>query len=298
MSKKEKEIFKETEVVEVYRYLHQPDKIYKKYKKCSKIKQYRDEKALEKIRNKELAILNDTTWPEFYIKPNSVLPIYKGESFMVEYPFIKGLTLGQYLSENEISIRTCANFIKDVEKNVLSAENYIFPDIANYCNIIISPGQGPMQKYRCIDAYSVLFDKYRRLQEGSMFIGLNMYFFNGYAAGLNKCIEAGIPNKQLDIRSLYALLYLIMCNNSKRFGNKDSFYPFTRAKDAEEYQEFLDDLNIPQGSSLYQKTLTTLSDEEPNVPIEDSLLELAELGYEFDKQDNRYCLKKNRWYKQ
>jgi len=57
-------------------------------------------------------------------------------------------------------------------------------------------------------------------------------------------------------------------------------------------------LNIPQGSSLYQKTLTTLSDEEPNIPIEDSLLELAELGYEFDKQDNRYCLKKNRWYKE
>lgn len=87
-----------------------------------------------------------------------------------------------------------------------------------------------------------------------------------------------------------------MCNNSKRLANKDSFYPFISPKDMEEYTKFLDDLRIPRDSSLYKKTMITLSDEEPNIPIENSLLELADLGYQFEKQDNRYCLKKNRWY--
>lgn len=296
MSKREKEIFKETKVVEVYRYLDQHDKIYKKYKICNEINHYRDKYDLKKIRNKESTILKDPNWPKFQKKPNFVSPIYKGEHFTVEYPFVEGVTLGQYLSENEINILTCTNFIKDIEVNVLAYENYIFPDIAKYDNIIISPSHEPMQKYYCIDSYSVLFGKYRRLKEGSMFIGLKMYFFDGYAAGLQKCIEAGIPNKQLDIRSLYALLYLIMCNNSKRLANKDSFYPFISPKDMEEYTKFLDDLRIPRDSSLYKKTMITLSDEEPNIPIENSLLELADLGYQFEKQDNRYCLKKNRWY--
>ena len=181
----------------------------------------------------------------------------------------------------------------------MAAEKFVFPDIANGGNIIVQKKNGQIT-YRAIDSDDVAFDDYyctgfSRKMSGELLAD------GKYALGVNKCFDDNTreylyPNKQLDIRSLYALLYLIMCNNSKRLGNKDSFYPFTRPKDEEEYQEFLDDLNIPQGSSLYQKTLTTLSDEEPNIPIEDSLLELAELGYEFDKQDNRYCLKKNRWY--
>ena len=118
-----------------------------------------------------------------------------------------------------------------------------------------------------------------------------MYFFNGYAAGLNKCIEAWIPNKQLDIRSIYALLYLIM--DSKR-----NFYPHDSNEKMQKYMYYLDRLNIPQGSDLYKKFLITLSEDEPSQIIGDSLYELIDDGYSFKERkkdgSRTYTLHKNK----
>ena len=83
----------------------------------------------------------------------------------------------------------------------------------------------------------------------------------------------------------FDLLYII-------FNSKESFYPCLWQKNFEDYKAFLRNLNIPVESELYQKSLQTLSDTQPNEPIGNALFELAEQGYEFEKKDGIYRLKR------
>lgn len=108
-----------------------------------------------------------------------------------------------------------------------------------------------------------------------------------YALGVNKCFDDNTreylyPNKQLDIRSIYALLYLIM--DSKR-----NFYPYDSNEKMRKYMYYLDRLNIPQGSDLYKKFLITLSEDEPSQIIGDSLYELIDDGYSFKERKKAGC---------
>ena len=155
--------------------------------------------------------------------------------------------------KNEINIQTCAKFIKSIEDKTLSAEDYKFT------------------------------------REGSAFISSALYIHDGHPAGMTKCfVDTIYPTKQLDIRSIYALLYLIMDLDER-------FYPAHYIKNSEDYKAFLKKLNIPIGCDLYKYSLESLSDDIPNHPIGDSIFELADIGYEFEKNGNTYSLKRNRW---
>ena len=113
MSKRKIEYLKKTPTKEIYHHIDKPDVVFIKYK-SDIFEFFCPMNELKKIRNKEIAILKDNNWPDFQIKPRSVSRI-ANRKFKSEYPFIEGLTLEDYWLQNEITILTCANFIKTLE---------------------------------------------------------------------------------------------------------------------------------------------------------------------------------------
>ena len=268
-----------------------PGKIIKEY--IAKDKSKDELEDLVNFRNKMIVEKNHPDWPAFFIRPEKVSQI-KGTRFKTLQQFVEGEILYDYIRNNGIDIRTCARLIRNIEKDVMAAEKFVFPDIANGGNIIIQKKNGEIA-YRAIDSDDVTFDDYYCTGFSSKMSG--ELLANGkYALGVNKCFEDNegeylYPNKQLDIRSIYALLYLIM--DSKR-----NFYPYDRNEKMQKYMCYLDRLNIPQGSDLYRKFLITLSEDEPNQIIGDSLYELIDDGYSFEGRKKggylTYTLHKNK----
>ena len=278
-------------ITEVYIDTRYPGKIIKEY-----IAEGRNLESLDELidfRKKMVAEKNWPDWPKFFIRPEKVSQI-KRTSFKTLQQFVEGEILYDYIRNNGIDIRTCARLIRNIEKDVMAAEKFVFPDIANGGNIIVQKKNGEIT-YRAIDSDDVAFDDYyctgfSRKMSGELLA-------NGkYALGVNKCFEDDkgeylYPNKQLDIRSIYALLYLIM--DSKR-----NFYPHDSNEKMQKYMYYLDRLNIPQGSDLYKKFLITLSEDEPSQIIGDSLYELIDDGYSFKERkkdgSRTYTLHKNK----
>lgn len=84
----------------------------------------------------------------------------------------------------------------------------------------------------------------------------------------------GTLNKQLHIRSMYALFYYMM-------DSWNYFYPvFCERDKLSDYEEILVKSNTPENSSLYEKSMITLDEVKDNQRIGESLLELVEDGYE------------------
>lgn len=270
MDEKQIKFYKSERHVQVYTDLDYADSIFKKYLIDYDIHRSREE--LKEIRKKLMAIKHCQHWPEFVIKPKSISRL-NAQSFTAEFPFIEGIVLDEYLLKHDMSLLTCAQFISSLEKSIMDEKNFIFPDIANVGNIMILPQQDGKLHFRVIDPDGIQFDGYGYSQ-GAAAVGL--LWDGSMARGLEKCFdERGNANKQLDIRSMYSLFYIIM-------NGEDCFYPIFSEKAMDEYLGLLNSLNVPSGSSLYQSSLETLSDDEPNREISSSLFELIDAGYEFE----------------
>lgn len=269
---KEQKIFKQDEYVEVYQELNKPEVIYKKY--LVDYNRYRDTEDLKEIRDKLMAMKRRKEWPEFLIKPQKVGRLNK-YSLKVEYPFIEGYDLKQFTRKNNLDLKTCAKFIRNLEEKIYSEKDFVFPDIANPGNIIVNKKENSNEiDFKVIDVDGVQFDNYPSVNISAL---ISPSFTDGL--GLNKCEEDEKYNKQLDIRSIYAIFYYIM-------NGEDYFYPIIlERKNLTEYEEILRMLNIPETSSLYEKTMLTLDETLPNKAIVDSLFELIDSGYEFET----YC---------
>lgn len=264
-------ILKNTDEVFVYLNPAYPGEICKKYNlvKTDKI----SKKELYDRRIKSIDIKNDDNWPEFIIKPTNVGKMNK-ECFTVRYPFIAGDTITDYIKNNDISLEECAILLKKIEEKLASAEDYIVTDIGNPNNIII---QDSNLDFKIIDPDNILFKNYKDAAISN--VVAPSFADESSVYGLRKCRRYSKYTKQLELRSMYALLYFMM-------NGYDSFYPcmFER-KGLEEYMEILSNLNIPESSELYRKSMQTLYRNKPNETIGNSLFELLKEGYEFETYD-------------
>lgn len=268
-----------------------PGKIIKEYQAEKKSQQSLAE--LSFFREKIIAEEKCQDWPYFLIQPEKVSEV-KDYKFKTILEYIEGENLYNYIKNNGLNIITCAYLLSSIEQDVKAAERFVIPDIANYGNVIISRQNGILT-YKIIDSDDIVFDDYYCTVASKKISG-EIIFYGEYAHGIKKCFNDNTnmylyPNKQLDIRSMYALLYMMM----DYYG---SFFPRYSNRDKQSCIYFLKELNIPQDSELYKKFLITLSEEEPNQWIGDSLYELIDDGYEFAERrlgDNRiYKLKKKR----
>ena len=273
----DKIILKSSSSVEVYQNLDDFDVVYKKY--CIDYDTYRTREELKTHRQKLMSIKKCSNWPDFVIKPKEVLKLNQ-RSFVVSFPFIDGTRLDDYLLVHNIDLLTCAKFISNLERDIMSQKDFVFPDIANCGNILILSNDNEM-KYFIIDPDAIQFDGYKCTQAAAL---LSVYNFDGQLVhGLAKCFDDEYTaNKQLDIRSIYSLFYLLL-------NGKDYFYPILDEKCMEDYIGLLTYYNIPKGSSLYKNSLSTLSDDEPSKLISDSLYELIDAGYDFEIYDKNYA---------
>lgn len=271
----ESKIFKDDECTTVYQLFDMPDSVFKKYH--IDYNTFRDREDLEAMRNKLQAIKNCENWPEFVIKPKKIYPLYK-TTFKAEFPFIKGETLAEYQINHQLSFKQCVDFICDLEKKILSHKKFVFPDIANTNNIIIKPqDEDDKLGFVLIDPDDIQFNNYRSIKSSSYIAPV--YSELEDTRGLQKCLYKNYKfNKQLDIRSMYALFYLIL-------NGKDLFYPLFVEMPMRRYFDLLDNMGIPRCTQLYINSLMTLDDEEMNPPISDALLELVDDGYEFEVYD-------------
>ena len=277
----------------VYRKKGEPGVVYKEYIVAkSRNSLYESREDLQRHRNKLLAIKRYKNWPKFVIKPYKIYDI-KRSSFIAVLPYIAGDSLGSYLRNNTLDLHFCADFISKLEKNIMSKQNFVFPDIANVGNIILFPSEEETIDFKVIDPDDIQFSKYG-YDKVAESIGLKLDD-DCLARGISKCLSSNSKvNKQLDIRSMFSLFYLMM-------NSHESFYPINYEKSTKSYLRSLRTVNIPKDSSLYIKSLITISDDEPNVPIGDSLFELVDAGYNFEvyginKWGNQYRLKKKRTY--
>ncbi len=268
-----------------------PGKIIKEYQAEKKSQQSLAE--LSFFREKIIVEEKCQDWPYFLIQPKKVSEV-KDYKFKTILEYIEGENLYNYIKNNGLNIITCAYLLSSIEQDVMAAERFVIPDIANYGNVIISRQNGILT-YKIIDSDDIVFDDYYCTAASNMISG-EIITKGEYAHGIKKCFNDNTnmylyPNKQLDIRSMYALLYMML----NCYG---SFYPMYSNGDKQNCIYFLNELNIPQGSELYKKLLITLSEEEPNQWIGDSLYELIDDGYELSESrldDNRiYKLKKKR----
>lgn len=265
------EILKNTDEVFVYLNPAYPGEICKKHNLVRTDKQSR--KELQDRRNKCIDIKNDSNWPSFVIKPTNVGKMNK-ECFTVRYPFIEGDTIANYIKNNDISLEECAIFIKKLEEQLASANDYVFTDIGNPNNIII---QDFSFNFTVIDPDNILFKDYRDAAISSVVSPAFVRDISVY--GLRKCRRYKKYTKQLELRSMYALLYFMM-------NGYDRFYPpFIERSGFSEYIDILSNLNIPESSDLFRKSMQTLYMNKPNEPIGDSLFELLKNGYEFETYD-------------
>ena len=268
-------IFKQEDFINVYQTVDSPDIVYKEHMFVSN--RIATIEELKEKRKKLLAMKNRKEWPEFLIRPN-VVERFNKYSFTAGYPFVKGADLKTYLSLKDVDLHTCAKFIKKVEDNIYKEKDFVFPDLANRGNIIILQNENTDDiDFKLIDSDDVQFDGY-----GGTYISCLIYpcfFEDELIKGIKKCRDGDMYNKQLDIRSIYALLYCML-------NGYDLFYPcFVERKSTNDYEKILNELNIPTNSSLYEKTMKTIDEKKPNEAIGDSLYELIECGYELETYD-------------
>lgn len=271
----EYKVFKDDEYTTVYQKFDTPESIFKKYYIDGEA--YKDRKDLEDARNKLKAIKNCENWPEFVIKPTKLYPLYK-TTFTAEFPFIEGQTLAEYQKDHQFTLKQCAELLSDLENKLLNCKKFVFPDVANSNNIIIKPqDEDDKLGFVLIDPDDIQFNNYRSIKSSSYIAPV--YSELEDTRGLQKCLYKNYKfNKQLDIRSMYALFYLIL-------NCKDWFYPLFVEMPMKRYFNVLDNMGIPRCTQLYINSLMTLDDEEKNPPISDALLELVDDGYEFEAYD-------------
>ena len=279
MTKQKSKVYKEEDYIVIYQKLLKPEFIYKKYRYDNDF--FESFEELESMRERMIAIQNDDNWPKFTIKPTHISPLYEPSfyqrEFIVEFPFIDGISLKDYLAINNLDFKTCIQFISSLEKRILNEKNKVFLDVANPNNIMLLPDEN---EYVLIDPDDIQFDKYPS-NGCARLLGTRPIFSetNDFSCGIKKClIDDKNVNKQMDIRSMYALFYYIL--------HREYFYPSIFEKDKNEYIEDLKKYNVPEGSLLYKNTMFTLSEDEENKPISDALYELLDMGYEFERANN------------
>lgn len=279
-------VYKDEPHIQVYQDLDNVNSIFKKYRVDYNI--YNSKEDLKQIRQRLIDVKNCRNWPSFAIKPKNISRL-NAKSFMVELPFIDRARLDDYLFDNDINLLSLAKFISNLEKEIMHEEQFVFPDIANTGNILVSTDKNNITDFTIIDPDGIQFDNYN-CEQIAVLLGAGL-FGGEKANGLEKCFDTeGIANKQLDIRSMYALLFIII-------NNEDYLYPIFAEKSMDEYLGLLKTSNIPFGSNLYKKTIKSLSNDEQNELIGDSLFELADSGYELevydrDSRGNKYVLTK------
>ena len=267
-------IFKNEGDVLVYLNPAYPGEICKKYNLEYTDKQ--SQKELHDRRIKSIDIKNDPNWPSFVIKPTNIGKMNK-ECFTVRYPFIEGDTITDYIKNNDVSLEECAILFKNLEEKLISAKDYVFTDIGNPNNIII---QDSNFNFTVIDPDNILFKNYKDAAISNIVVPI--FIDESEVYGLRKCKRYNKYTKQLELRSLYALFYYII-------NGYDRFYPFLFERDSLiEYGKVLSDLNIPESSELYRKSMQTLHRNKPNESIGDSIYELLREGYEFETYDKDY----------
>lgn len=272
MKKNVSKVYRYNNNICVYKTDDNPEMIYKDYMYVSDSYQTIDE--LKTQRKKLLSMKKREEWPGFLVRP-TIVEKFNKDKFTVGYPFINGIPLLRFLRLNNIDIKTCANFIKNMEKSVINEEKFVFPDIANPGNIIVLSNKNDNISFKVVDPDDVQFDGYISNKVSSLVSPI----FEPLSSGMNKCVSGNIYNKQLDLRSMYALLYFI-------FNGGDFFYPILRErKNLGQYEQVLKSFNIPENSSLYEKSMNTLDEKKINEPIGDSIFELIERGYEFEISD-------------
>ena len=237
------EVLKDTDEVFVYLNPAYPGEICKKHNLVRTNKE--EKKAFNNMRTKSLDIKNNKNWPKFIIKPTNVGRMNK-ECFTVRYPFIEGMTIAQYIKSKDITLMQCAQLLKKLEDSLISTEDFVFTDIGNPSNTIIRDDD---MNFTVIDPDNVLFDKYKDAAISDMVAPLFQDVSRVY--GMNKCKRYSSYNKQLELRSMYALLYYMM-------NGDDRFYPPLLERDSiSEYEQILQSLNIPENSDLYRKSMIT-----------------------------------------
>ncbi len=291
------EVYKKSSGIILYKDLEQPTAIFKEYYVDGE--RHESTAELRIMRKKLISIKNCLYWPEFIIKPKIVSKINK-QSFLAKFPFIDGQTLEQYLLENNMDLVTCANLISSIEKYIMKENRFVFPDIANSGNIMIMPSEDEKLHFHIIDPDDVLFENHELDRYAN---SLGLFLNNGdWGIGVKKCfnqIDSGIANKQLDIRSMYALFYMMLNANTKN--NMGLFYPYNCEESIEMCHYLLSQIQIPDGSLLYKNYIKTLEETEPNQPITSALNELIEENYYFEKYGqnqygSQYRLAKNKIY--
>ena len=262
-------VFKDESSMYVFQKQDELDNIYKRYLLDNSV--FKSKEDLEVIRKKLLQMKKRKHWPSFLLRPNYVGRMNK-YSFTTKLPYIEGQTLDQYIETHNLDLRTISMFIKRLEDDILSEKDFVFPDIATSANIMIRDMDN--LSYMIIDPDDVQFDS----QTSRCISGLVKPLYcsdKQQIQGIDKCFKSdGTLNKQLDIRSMYALFYYMM--DSWHY-----FYPVFCGRDKlSDYEEILVKSNIPENSSLYEKSMRTLDEVKDNQRIGDSLIELVEEGYE------------------
>ena len=269
----ERIIYKKNKNVIVYRNIDEPNYIYKKY--LAKSDYYPSSYDLELKRTKLLDTMNKKDWPKFIIRPIEVDEVHN-EHLITKYPYIEGIELSKYLAIKDMSLIECAYLIKNLEDKVMKSSNYVVPDISNINNLMITKINNKID-FIVIDPDDVQFDNYVPFCVSSTVVPC--FQEEKTTRGMKKCLNGKQFNKQLDIRSMYGILYAI-------FNGEDYFYPFLYERQHYiEYEKLLESLGIPEDSSLYRKTLNTLNNNIENETIGDSIYELIEDGYTFNTYD-------------
>lgn len=285
MTKQKSKVYKEENYIAIYQKLLKPEFIYKKYRYDNDF--FESFEELEGMRERMIAMQNNDNWPNFVVKPTHISPLYEPSfyqrEFIVEFPFIDGISLKDYLAVNNLDFKTCIQFISSLEKRILGEKDKVFLDVANPNNIILLPDE---KEYVLIDPDDIQFDKYPS-NGCARLLGTRPIFSekDDFSRGIKKClIDEKNVNKQMDIRSMYALFYYIL--------RREYFYPSIFEKNQSEYIEDLKKYNVPEGSLLYRNTLATLSEDDENKPISEALYELLDMGYEFERaNDKQYVYK-------
>lgn len=267
-------VFKKTSEVKVYTRRNNYSEIIKKYNTSNEF-------SLEELiakRKKLIDMKNNKNWPSFSIKPTKV-GLIVGNSFTAKFPFVDGIELNKFLLSKDISLIECANILKKIEDKISPEKDFIFADIATPSNTMIINKEDDID-IMLIDPDDVQFNNHKFQRFPYLIMPQFNTIYN--TRGMSKCFDHKKMNKQIEIRSLYYLLYYII--------NSDlNFYPsFIERDSIEEYEQILQNLNIPESSSLYAKSLITVSDKINNKPIGDSLFELIDKGYEFQTYGKDY----------
>ena len=276
-------ILKENNFCQVYFDPRDPGHIVKQYR--SGFMGYNIEELCE-LRKKLLAIKEVKGLPDFQIRPIEVSELYKPsdevltrKSFYAVLPLVNGISLDKYLKIKgwELELETIGFFILDLEKKVMSAPEFVFPDLAKGDNIFItSKLDSGILEYKVIDPDDIQFSTFSSEHYAPNVVPQDANFIYQRVMGLKKCYNIDsqgriVFNKSFDCRSMYALFYYII-NREVPFYNSVN-------DTSDDYEKRLLGLGVPTNSTLFEKTMKTVSDSAINESIGESVLELAEDGY-------------------